>query len=460
MKKSILIATLTILIILPVISALSLNVEKESSNEVMIVDINRPAVFDLKITNYGDTESVEFYNLLGFSMVPIGTVLLPAGETKNIPLMVYPKENFKTRGYYIFPYYIQSASSNSQIDGKLTVKIIELKDAFEVGSGEVYPDSNSIDIYIHNKENFNFGNTKAVFSSPFFNFEEEFSLSPYEKKTFKVQLNREDFKKLMAGYYTLNVGINIDGKKTNVEGVVKFVEKSSIITTTKDSGLIVNTHAVTKSNEGNVVVTSNTLVKKNIVSRLFTSFNPEPTSVDREGFIVYYTWTKDIKPGEKLEIATTTNWTFPLLIAFFIIVVVILVKQYTKTNLILDKRISFVKAKGGEFALKVTINVTAKKYLQRISVIDRLPPLVKLYGRFGAETPKRMDLKTRKLEWYFDKLDAGESRVLSYIIYSKVGVLGRFALPPTTANFERNGVFHESESNRAFFVADQRIRED
>ena len=55
-------------------------------------------------------------------------------------------------------------------------------------------------------------------------------------------------------------------------------------------------------------------------------------------------------------------------------------------------------------------------------------------------------------------MESGEIRVISYIIYSKVGVLGRFALPPTTAVFERNGVFHETESNRAFFVADQKVR--
>ena len=46
-------------------------------------------------------------------------------------------------------------------------------------------------------------------------------------------------------------------------------------------------------------------------------------------------------------------------------------------------------------------------------------------------------------------------RVLSYVIYSKVGVLGRFALPPATALYEMQGKVEESQSNRAFFVAEQ-----
>ena len=65
------------------------------------------------------------------------------------------------------------------------------------------------------------------------------------------------------------------------------------------------------------------------------------------------------------------------------------------------------------------------------------------------------EIKNRRIEWHFDKLEAGESRIISYIIYSKVGVLGKFALPTTTAVYEKEGEIHESESNHAFFIADQ-----
>ena len=192
---------------------------------------------------------------------------------------------------------------------------------------------------------------------------------------------------------------------------------------------------------------------------MFTSFSPEPDSVDRNGFKVYYTWTKEIKPGETLEIAVKTNWLFPLLIVLFIVAIVLLAKQYSKTHLVLRKKVTFVKAKGGEFALKVSIFVNAKKYVERISVIDRLPPLVKIYEKFGKEEPTRVDEKNRRLEWNFEKLEAGEIRVLSYIIYSKIGIIGKFALPSATAVYEHEGNIHESESNKAFFVAEQRSGE-
>jgi nucleoside-triphosphatase THEP1 len=132
-----------------------------------------------------------------------------------------------------------------------------------------------------------------------------------------------------------------------------------------------------------------------------------------------------------------------------------LTKQFSKTNLSLKKKVSFVRAKGGEFALKVSVTVSARKFVEKVNIIDRLPPLVKLHEKFGGEMPRKVDENNRRIEWHFDKLQEGESRILSYVIYSKVGVLGKFALPTTTAIYEKDGEVHEAESNHAFFIADQ-----
>ena len=67
--------------------------------------------------------------------------------------------------------------------------------------------------------------------------------------------------------------------------------------------------------------------------------------------------------------------------------------------------------------------------------------------------PNKVDEKTRRINWKFEKLEEGEIRVLNYIVYSKVGVLGRFALPSATAIYEKDDEAKESSSNRAFFVA-------
>jgi hypothetical protein len=122
----------------------------------------------------------------------------------------------------------------------------------------------------------------------------------------------------------------------------------------------------------------------------------------------------------------------------------------------LRKRVSFVKAKGGEFALKVTLIAEAKQFVEKVRIVDRLPPLVKMYERFGMEEPSKIDKVRKTIEWDFDHLEAGEKRVMSYIIYSKVGILGRFALPSATAIFQKDNKIKDVSSNRAFFLAEAR----
>ena len=449
---------LLLLIILPLISAVDLDIEQQSSNEVFIKELNIPIEFDLKITNLKDSDTFKFYNLLGFTIDP-ETIYLKKGESKEIILKIAPIGKLDLRGFYIFKYSIRG-KNESKMDKELLFKVIELKDVFEIGSEEFDSTSSSLKIYIKNKVNFNFENINSKFKSPFFEFEENFALKPHEKKSFEVQLNKEEFKKLMAGLYNLNAKVRTHNQETNVEGTLKFVEKNLITTKTKDYGLVIYTKIIEKINEGNVIEKSETVIKKNIISRLFTSLNPEPNRVDRQGLTIYYTWDKELNPGENLEINVKTNWLFPFLIIFFIVTVVVLTKQYVKTNLTMEKKVSFVKAKGGEFALKVSIILNAKKYIEKINVVDKLPPLVKLHEKFSNEVPVKINEKNKRIEWSFQKLEAGETRIISYIIYSKIGVLGKFSLPATTAFYEREGILHETESNRAFFVAEPLKKEE
>ncbi len=456
MKKIIFLALL-ILLIAPLVVAIDVQVEKQSTGEVLIVEFNNPIVFNLSITNLDYSDNFEFFNLLGFMMSP-EKISIKSDETKEIQLEIVSLASISERGLYTITYYIQ-ASDKSRIDETLTFKIIDLKDAFVVGSSDVDPESNSIEIFIRNTEDFNFENIDVNFISPFFSIQKDFSLNAKETKTFTVQLNSDDFNELIAGFYTLVAKVSVEGEEASVEGMIKFVEKDIVTTTKKDFGFLITTKIIEKKNEGNTVERSETVIKKNIISRLFTSFSPEPDFVEREGGIIYYTWDREVMPGETLEIIAKTNWLFPFLVILFVVLIVVLTKKYSETNLVLKKKVSFVKAKGGEFALKVSIAINAKKYVERVNVIDKLPFLVEIYERFGGDQPSRIDKKNRRLEWNFEKLEAGEIRILSYIIYSKVGILGKFALPTATAVYEKDGEIHESESNRAFFVAEQRTKD-
>jgi len=152
---------LVALILLPSALAINLNVEKTSENEVLIVDIEQPVVFNLKITNLGAPGNFEFYNLASFSLSP-ETFSLTSGETREIQLALSPIGKISQRGYYTVPVYIR-ASDTSEIKQDLTFKVINLKDAFEVGSGDVDPQTQEIEIYIKNLESVDFGTVNVLF---------------------------------------------------------------------------------------------------------------------------------------------------------------------------------------------------------------------------------------------------------------------------------------------------------
>jgi len=449
---------LVLLILLPSISAVTLTVDELSENEVLIPGLGQTS-FLLKITNHGPSDNFMFYNYLGFEMFPVGTVFIGNGQTKEVNLQISPIGELTVRGPYTFEYYIQGQDGTEQAE-RLVFRISELSDSFEIGSGEINPDSNSMTVYVYNKVNFNFSEITTQFSSTFFDFEETFDLGANEKKEFTVNLEKSDFDMLMAGFYTMTAEIKVGDDEITQEGTIEFAEKDILIETPQQYGFIINTQLIKKTNEGNTMTPSETVIKKNIISRLFTSFSPQPDNVERNGFAVYYRWVSEIAPGETLEIAVKTNWFLPIIIILLIVSIVLFVKQYTTTNISLKKRVSFVRAKGADFGLKVSIHVNAKKYVERVNVIDRLPPLVKLYEKFGIERPSRINEKNRTLEWSFEKLEAGETRILSYIIYSKVGIMGRFALPSASAIYEKDGDLKESSSNKAFFVAEQRDKEE
>ena len=261
MKKIFLVMIISILV-LSLVSA-DLKVEPQADNVAMILGLGQPAVFDLKITNLGSTDSFIFYNYFGSDTFPKGTVTFGVGETKNVQVGIYPRDDLKQEGWMKFDLFIKGADDEKSYP--LMVDVIRLKDAFEVGAEEFKPDSNKVTVYIKNRVNFNFNNIVAKFQSPFFDFDKAFSLKPMEKKSFEISLNKEDFRDLMAGFYTLNVEVTADSQKVNTQGTIKFSEEDIVTSSENQYGVIINTNRITKTNEGNTVSPTVTVIRKNII---------------------------------------------------------------------------------------------------------------------------------------------------------------------------------------------------
>ena len=122
-------------------------------------------------------------------------------------------------------------------------------------------------------------------------------------------------------------------------------------------------------------------------------------------------------------------------------------------KLSVHKGVSFVRTKGGEFALKINLRVKARGSVRKIVISDRIPGHAKVFNKFGIP-PHRIDEHSRKIEWEIAHLNAGEERVFSYIIYSKINIVGSFELPAAIVSFDYQGKREHVLSNKTHFAAE------
>jgi len=444
---------LAIFLFLPVVCAVpDLEIEKIDKGSVVIAELDNPAVFDFVIDNKNETEKFQIYSLVGVGMLPEGFFELPSGKT-TIEVIARPGEKIrKMKGFVNFEYQIYGQKSGIFKD-ELLIKIVPLDEAVEISAKDLHLDDSEVSVLIKNKENANLGNLELKLESVFFDESREISLEPLEEIELSIPITKET-KKIAAGPYVLT-GEVVD-MDTKIEGVINYLEKEGTKVESVSIGFVVRKTTVIKTNVGNTPVAASVKVEKDILSRLFTVNLPLHSDVRREGLITTYTWQENLEPDESLVVESITNYTFPFIVLVLLIVIVFSVKFFTRTPLMISKKVSHVRTKGGEFALKVHLHLKAKKHLDNVNVVDSLPAVMKLYEGFGTR-PDSVSAETQRVSWHLNKLNAGETRVISYIVYSKIRTFGRFELPSAVASFDFEGKSYSVVSDKVFFVSDTAV---
>lgn len=459
MQKNVLIILL-ILILPTLISAINLEVKANPISKTVITEFENSATFELTIKNLEGIDNInnsfETYSLVGVDIIPKIFELESNKESKILFEFSPQKPYDSKKGFFTFEYKIKNQNQENQ-GNILTINIVDLKEALTITATDINPDSIKTIIKVKNSVDYNFKELNLVLDSVFFEYEKSISLGPLESKEFEVPLNIEKLSKSIASSYLLNIDIETNNILKKFESKINFIEKSGVSTLENQEGTFIKKHEIIKTNSGNVVKQIEITMQKGVISHLFTTFNTAPGKTTREGSLYLYSWTKEIQPGEDMKITATTNWFFPVIVFFLIIGLYYLIKRHVESDLILNKKVSFVKTKGGEFALKINLHIIAKNEIDNVKIVDRLPHLVKLYEKFGINVPDKIDLKTRQIEWNINNLKAGESKIYSYIIYSKIGVVGRFELPISRAYYNKLGKAKHVDSNRSFYINESNL---
>ena len=453
MKKRVsLFIILSLILCINLVYAIDLEITSQSISNAYIIELDKPTKFTLEITNLEAKDDFEIFSLVGVDISPSDSFSVNRNSTKILDLEVIPLGGVKSnKGFFTFNYKIKDSSGEIQ-DEQLTINIVNLGDAFQLYPININPKADKATLTIKNKIMYDFDSLELKFTSAFFEYEKTLSLKAFESTDILIPIDKEELKTINAGQYLVNTQITLQGKSTDKESILNFLEQEDIQTTQTSEGALVQRTEIIKKNLGNIKKTVKITSEKGIISYLFTTTSPKPTSTSFESSKKQYTWEKELIPNEELKVIIKTNWFYPIIIILLIISILIFIKRSVETDLMLRKKVSFIRTKGGQFALKITLRLKAKRFIERINIIDKLPPLVNLYERFGAIPPDNIDLKNKRLEYNIEALNKDEERVFTYIIYSKIGVVGRFELPSARASYEKEGKVKQQTSNRAFYI--------
>ena len=450
MKKLPLFLTMVLLCI-SFISALEFSAEYDTN--ILVRDMENSIELTLKIENASEG-TYNLYTLSDISIHPSETFVI-GDDPFEKKFTMTAKDNLDVEGYYSFTYTLNHRNVE-KFDKKMLIDLINLEDAIEIGSDSIDPTSGELSFYVQNKKSASLKNLSAKFSSILFETERTFDIGPNEKLEIFVDIDENKLKKTKAGVYIIKSVFQTKKGDKKIEGNLYLGEKKGITLTKDRSGILIRSETITKVNAGNVLESVQIKLERNIFSRLFTSFNIEPIFIEREGFIVEYTWIKEkLNPAEAYIIKAETNYIFPFLIIVFATLALLGFKRFSETKLELKKSVSHVKTKNDEFALKITLSLKAKTEIENVSLVDKVPAIVKIYRKFGTVKPDKIDAESRRIHWHIGDLNAGEERIFTYIVYSKVGVVRKFSLPKALVVFEKEEKIHEVNSNNVFFMSDQ-----
>jgi hypothetical protein len=440
----------------------AITLQKETITDIVPKELSQPAKFLVTVKNTGASEDyIEFYTFVDVLMSPKGAIKIDGGEEKEITLEIYPSAKLRNErtGSYTFVYYLKSQQQDP-LENRLVIRILRLKDLIAMDMPAMLTlDSTEIEVSIENKEKIAFNDASVKLKSAFIDSSKQVSLAPLEKKNITFELNTEKLKNVLAGKYIAILSFAAKKEASfSIEKEIELREKSNIATTEKESGnIFYHILKITKTNEGNIISDVDIIIRKNIFANTFTTFSLVPAEIEKAVAFYTYKWHSTLKPGESLSVEITTNYFLPLGILFAIAIIAMLISLYFMSSLVIKKKALRIRSKTGEFALKITLHLKAKKDINNILLRDRVPHIAELHERYGTIKPTNFDKQRKLLEWNIPEMKKVEEHIFSYVIYSKVSILGSYHISNAFATFEINGKKKQASSNRVIFMSEDYV---
>ena len=190
------------------------------------------------------------------------------------------------------------------------------------------------------------------------------------------------------------------------------------------------------------------------IKNLFMTTSPRAETVKENGK-QYLVWQVEVGPDRTVSVYTTENYRLIVVINVLIIVVIVLYFLF-RSPIVVRKGIGNVgMSEGGISEAKIVVRVKNRsaKQITSIEVMDNLPHIAHVEKEIsiGSMQPHAVLQHPKKgvmIRWTIETLEAGDERVLSYRMKSRLPILGELNLPAASARTKVGEKVVISNSNR------------
>ena len=434
-----------------------LEIVKTAVSDVVVTELGNQAEFNIMIKNLGPSDNFEIYTLVsGITLTPEESFYIVNNGEKEINVKItFDEKLMKGRESFGFEYRITGDKSGVTKD-ILSVRVFSLGSGVTVTSRDIQFNQKESTLVVKNRANYTFKDIKVNAKSEFFNANYQLSLAPYEEKSFAAELDQDRLSRAVGGEYLLSYNVSKGSANGKGVSIFSFRELTNIKTEEKTSGILTRKFLSKKTNIGNTKAFVRVFVEKGWFTKMFTSSNIEPSDTEKQNGKTVLIFEKELMPDETFTVIVKTRYWIPLLLLIALGVAAWMIFVEGRKCVSVKKKVVFVKTKGGEFALRIVLYVRALKNIKKVSITEKIPGIVKIFKKFGLIEPTNIDERNRIIEWKFDSMNAGDERVVSYIVYSKLGIFGKFELAPAIVIYDYNGQVYEEESNKVVFTCEEK----
>ena len=440
-------------ILLVMISSLNMasavQINKTVITDVVAAELSIPAKYNFKILNdLGYDENLSIYSLVDVDIKP-DHVFVENGAQKTFVLSALPKRRFEIKMGYE---YFVKAPGRTAVKDMLILEIVPLKEIlFADLPSEFNREDQAVNLVLTNKKNIDLGTFNFSLESDLFKYSQTISLGPEESRTITIPL---DLKNKYAGDYKIKFTAFLNNEYNYEISIPATLKEISSIVTSKEKkfNFFGYKQIITDKNEGNSRKIITIELNLSGVENAFTDYNVPPTSKEKKNGKNVVTWQRELQPGESFTAEARTRYTIPIILIIILAIALISYIVFLRKKVIVKKKAIKLRTKGDEFAVKVILAVkNIGGTISNVTLTDHLPLSTKLYEKFGSIKPDKIE--SHRLQWNFNNLVPGEEVVVSYIVYSKVGMFGPIHLPEAYFTFtDEKNTRHQVNSGKVYVL--------